>query len=280
MPPRQPRPLESIPVAAAVPIAPAKVPPVRVVVGTAEGALGSKISMSCADRTTIVPLAEVLSTLRSITNKVVDAAAERERQAGREISCRAGCGACCRQLVPLSRTEAQQLPDLVASLDPDHRERVMSRFEAAMTKLRESGMLSRLDKRASLSREEFEALVLEYFRLGIACPFLEEESCSIHAVRPLACRQYLVTSDRSHCANPSPDNISRVTIAADVSAALTRVERDDAGVSSRIPLILAMHEHGDQSDIKRTVPDWLSLIISQIEKIRMRRAAAPCFTSS
>ncbi len=43
-----------------------------------------------------------------------------------------------------------------------------------------------------------------YFHLGIACPFLEDESCSIHADRPISCREYLVTSPAVNCADPKP----------------------------------------------------------------------------
>jgi Fe-S-cluster containining protein len=34
------------------------------------------------------------------------------------------------------------------------------------------------------------------------CPFLEDESCSIHPDRPLVCREYLVTSPAELCAGP------------------------------------------------------------------------------
>jgi hypothetical protein len=37
---------------------------------------------------------------------------------------------------------------------------------------------------------------VRYFLQGVACPFLEAESCGIHPDRPLACREYLVTSRR------------------------------------------------------------------------------------
>jgi Fe-S-cluster containining protein len=260
--------------ASKAPLAGPKPTPVQIDVRAVEGALGRKLSISCSDRTTTVPLAEVLSALRMIVNRVADEAVERERRVGRQVSCRAGCGACCRQLVPLSRTEAQQLPELIAGLEPEHRGRVMARFEAAILRLCASGILSRLEKYWTLSREECEALVSEYFGLGIACPFLEGESCSIHAVRPLICRQYLVTSDPVHCANLSQPDISRVAIAADVFTALTRVESTDAGAQPWIPLILAPFERRIESEAKRTVPDWLSLILSQIEKLRLHPGAS------
>ena len=49
-----------------------------------------------------VRAAEVMPALQGLVNAVVDAA-----EAGQTISCRKGCGACCRQLVPISRTEGE-----------------------------------------------------------------------------------------------------------------------------------------------------------------------------
>jgi hypothetical protein len=43
-----------------------------------------------------VPATEVLPALQGLVNAVVAAA-----EAGKAISCRKGCGACCRQLVPI-----------------------------------------------------------------------------------------------------------------------------------------------------------------------------------
>ena len=252
--------------------------PIQVDVRLAQGADGPKLMLSCSDRTSTVPLSQLLTTLRSLTNTVVDGAVERERSAGREISCKAGCGACCRQLVPLSVTEAQQLPRLIARLDEVHRSRVISRFNEASSKLRASGMLDRLERFSTLSRQERSELSTAYFRLGIPCPFLEDESCSIHPVRPVICRQYLVTSDPSHCANPSPETIVPVPIAANVFGALTRVEARDPNLPQSVPMIVAPIlnvEEGDSSDDPRkTVPAWMSLLLGQIKKIRDERIAA------
>ena len=247
--------------------------PVRVDVRLVQDNDALKLTLSCSDRTSTVPLSQLLSALRSLTNTVTDAAIARERAAGREISCKAGCGACCRQLVPLSVTEAQQLPQLIAGLDEAHRARVMTRFDEAISKLRESGMLRRVEEFTTLSRAEREELGWDYFRLGIPCPFLEEESCSIHPIRPVICRQYLVTSAPVHCANP-PRNIAPVPLAADVLGALKRVEAAGSNPPQSVPLILALTASLGKDDSKKTVPAWMGLLLDQIKKIREERIAA------
>src|SRR5271156_1796035 len=72
-----------------------------------------------------VPATEVLPALQGLVNAVVSAA-----EVGKTISCRKGCGACCRQLVPISCTEGERLLDLIDSLPAERREAVVARFTA------------------------------------------------------------------------------------------------------------------------------------------------------
>ena len=86
--------------------------------------------------------------------------------------------------------------------------------------------------------ESARKLALDYFYQRVACPFLEDESCSIHPIRPLICREYLVTSPPEYCADPAglqvvpvrlPLNFSRI-----LNAIGAEVERDSRGW---IPLV-------------------------------------------
>src|SRR5690349_17511774 len=67
---------------------------------------------------------ELVPVLLALGEAIVSAAI-RQRPAGREISCGPGCGACCRQLVPISLTEAAFLhSQVLPGLEEDHRSRV------------------------------------------------------------------------------------------------------------------------------------------------------------
>jgi Fe-S-cluster containining protein len=159
--------------------------------------------------------------------------------------------------VPITATEARQIPLILSSLDEEQRQRVMLRFEAARTRLHEVGMWSRLESMAASTPEERLALSLEYFALGIACPFLENESCSIHAERPLMCRQYLVTSPASNCQNPSRESISRVVLAASVHDAARRLERRETGEKRVEVLSTSAFRQPDQDSARHTVGEWM-----------------------
>src|SRR6476469_1740451 len=73
-----------------------------------------------------VPATAVLPALQGLVNEVVGAA-----EAGRTISCRKGCGACCRQLVPISEIEVESIRRLVDELPAPRRREIVARFEKA-----------------------------------------------------------------------------------------------------------------------------------------------------
>jgi Fe-S-cluster containining protein len=154
---------------------------------------------------------DVLPAIRSVVNQIVDMGVEDVEAAGERVSCRKGCGACCRQLVPISPSEAQAIRDLVEAMPEDRRQAVGRRMAEARDKVESAGLLGALLGTADYQGSKRE-LAERYFRLGIPCPFLEDESCSIHPDRPVACREYLVTSPAEHCAQPTPETIRKVPV--------------------------------------------------------------------
>jgi hypothetical protein len=108
---------------------------------------------------------------------------------------------------------------------------------------------------------------MSYFRLGIPCPFLERESCSIHADRPLACREYLVTSAAENCASPTRDTVECVPMPVRLSGALGRLASSAvAEETAWVPLVLApewAESHPDASPA-RPGPEWVSLLFREL----------------
>jgi Fe-S-cluster containining protein len=172
---------------------------------------------------------ELLPVLLPMAGAVAGMSESRVVDQGETIACRAGCGACCRQLVPISEIEALHLASLVEAMPEDRRSRVKERFRDARS--RASVVLS------GVSGEEIGKASWDYFKLGIACPFLENESCSIHARRPAICREYLVVSDPRHCAELDSEHVRRVPVPMPVSSALMRFS-DGRGEGARRPLPL------------------------------------------
>jgi Fe-S-cluster containining protein len=184
---------------------------------------------------------ELLPLFRSLADTIVDAAVDDAKASGYTISCRKGCGACCRQVVPISDVEADSIRQLVDALPEPRRSTVVERFERARQTLADAGLLETLRASQRVPAGEAEALGQAYFALGIVCPFLEDEACSIHAERPLACREYLVTTPAANCAKPTRETIHCVPVPARVSRAIRRIGDDvPRGHEPWIPLVLAL----------------------------------------
>ncbi len=212
-------------------------------------------------------LTDMLPFFRYITNSFVDLAEENARESGATVSCKKGCGACCRQLVPVSEIEAQQLMNLVEDMPEPRKSEIRARFERARQLLQEAGLLKSLLEPNRIGEEAIVPLGLEYFRQGIACPFLEDESCSIHAERPLACREYLVVSPAEHCAKPTAESVKPVRMVVHVAKAVRGMNAAWSGHGIRwLPLILALgwaETHPDTSPL-RPGTEWVRETFARI----------------
>lgn len=189
-------------------------------------------------------LLEMLPIVQRLSDAATQVAQREASAVGRAVRCGPGCGACCRQLVPIAIPEAVGLLGVVDGLEAGHRRRVEARFQAAGERLRSAGLEDRvLAGGSEADAASRRALGLDYFALGIACPFLEDESCSIYEQRPLACREYLVTSDPSYCQQPRANSVQTVEMPQRFSLIFRRFV---AGCLPRhanwMPLILALDD--------------------------------------
>jgi len=219
-----------------------------------------------------VPAATVVPALQGLVNAVVEAAEQQSATAGHLISCRKGCGACCRQLVPISTSEAERLIGLIDAMPGPRRAALTERFAAAGNILDRAELGQPLldpSRRAGKSDRE---LSTAYFALKVPCPFLEEESCSIHADRPLVCREYLVTSPAELCAGPAQEGVTPVPVPK-VSAAARGLEESRPGidVSNRwLPLSLllawsaARPRPAQRRIVKQTGPEWVQRFVGRL----------------
>lgn len=227
---------------------------------------GEPVTLEMAVPSGHIGFEDVLPILQGLTDFVVNRGVEVAESAGRTISCRAGCGACCRQLVPISQAEARALAALVAAMPGPRREEIRRRFAAALQTLHSGGVTREIDAAREEVTDSTAGLGMRYFRQGVACPFLENEACSIHPDRPLSCRQYLVTSPAAKCVSPAPDTIETVALPARPSRALLLADSEDAGVSW-MPLVYALR-YADEVPSRvpaRTAPDLLRDVFSRFQ---------------
>ena len=207
-------------------------------------------------------LADLARVCLDLDQTVVEDAARASRRAGSPVSCRKGCGACCRHVVPVSPPEAWMLADLIAAMPPQRRAAVQARFA---------------DSRDALQRNfsphhALFAIANEYFALGIACPFLENESCSIHADRPSVCREYMVTTPANMCAHLH-SGAAIVSLSLRISQCLAQVAAQVLGTApTSIALVSALDwAEENRADGRRT---WESRHLLGLAGEAFRRSSA------
>lgn len=184
----------------------------------------------------------MLPVFQGMSNLLSDIGEKSADARGEKITCRKGCGACCRQMIPLAEIETYQIAELVESMPEPRRGEIKERFEKAWHHFTEIGLLQRLDACATASDGEREQVARDYFHENVACPFLEDESCSIHENRPLTCREYLVTSSADHCATLAGGKIRMVALPAKPSETVRRItnSKNLNQVVNFVPLVLAL----------------------------------------
>lgn len=125
----------------------------------------------------VTPVA-ILPALHRINNAVVETAVEVFVADNETISCQAGCGACCRQVVPLAEFEAYQIAGLVEQMPEPKRSAIKQRFADGCAKLDEIDWLGQLERMLAegTTHEAVQTHALRYFHSGVACPFWKRKA--------------------------------------------------------------------------------------------------------
>ena len=153
--------------------------------------------------TGLIPITAIVPVTRRLGEEAAQLEAQQAVEAGQTISCKMGCAACCRMLVPLSPPEAFSLREYVEQLPTDRRTLLLNRLSDTKNRLTQAGLWGQLNDVAEASKpipdEALDPINRSYYALRIPCPYLEEEMCSIYEARPAACRELLVTSPAELC---------------------------------------------------------------------------------
>lgn len=244
------------------------------------GSVTLKISGEPVDMQLTVPAwpikpQRMLPIFQQMSSGVVDYCVKDVEAKGKTISCKAGCGACCRQAVPISEVEAYQIAELVEAMPEPRRTAIRERFASALAHFKQIRWFDRLvdlkdmafEGHPDFSPKDYDEVVTGYMRENIPCPFLEDESCSIHPERPSVCREYLVTSPAENCGAPTPENIEKVPIFLRPSKALLKYAKtENTGHMSSMIMIEALEfvaEHPDRFP-EKPGPEWAAAFFNEL----------------
>lgn len=146
---------------------------------------------------------ETAELLRKHADDRIGALLERTAASGSPSRCRAGCDACCHQLVMVTPMEAHAI-DQYLDTHPNVRSGLDRGLEAWRGALAEHPELAAgLDDLAAAGGypEEEDGGRLEevYWSARLPCPFLASGHCTIYPVRPFSCREHHVVSAPELC---------------------------------------------------------------------------------
>ena len=213
---------------------------------------------------------EMLPILQSLTDAIIGVASHESQRVGKPISCQKGCGACCRQMVPISQPEARRIRDLVESFPEPKRSQVRERFAEALRRIAEAGLREPLKDSQSWDRAARRRYALKYFAERIPCPFLEEESCSIHPHRPIVCREYLVVTPPENCATPTLETVVGISLPTRIWPIASHIETQREGTDAQpirwLPLIQALEWADSQTEEppRRSGPELLRAMLERL----------------
>ncbi len=164
---------------------------------------------------------KMLPVFRSACESIVRSAVKQAELAGQEVTCKPGCAACCRHMVPISTTEAAMIRELIAEMPPERQQATRERFAQAVRIMESAELVEDFNFDLPPTGPDYRELGLKYLSLGIECPFLVDEACSIYAERPLVCREYLAVSPPENCARTNDRGVEIVPIALSASKAVS-----------------------------------------------------------
>lgn len=214
----------------------------------------------------------MLPVFRKMTNLFVEIGVEEARKEGKEVSCQKGCGACCRQPVPLPEFEAYSIAEMVEKMPEPRRSEVKERFDKALAHFTEIGWVERFENCVDLSKEERLEMFLDYFKEGVPCPFLVDDSCSIHQERPMVCREYLVTNPAENCSNPTKQNIDMIEIPIAPSKKLFKLgQKKPLRGLNIVPLVMSLKwtVENPKNFPKKTGGEWMTEFLQSITKSKV-----------
>lgn len=191
--------------------------------------------------TGFVPVSSIVPLFNRLSEKAQDLELAEASTAGKVVSCRKGCAACCSMLVPLSAPEAFAIMDYVHSSPAERQQWLSARFDEARILLESKGLWDQLVELGktdhTIGDDDLASLNQQYYALRVPCPFLQDDLCSIYDVRPAACRELLVTSPSTLCGDMVNNPVEPVAVPLRTTSVLGLLWADLSGTAARlIPL--------------------------------------------
>ncbi len=127
---------------------------------------------------------------------------------GETTTCRKGCSVCCVHYIEANIQECEAIAYYLHE-NPELMESFLDRYAAWRSAMRRLGdpfafceeIMHQKGEHdlTSLDQQSLVEAMSHYQQQGIPCPFLDDGSCSIYAVRPYVCANHYVTTPSEWC---------------------------------------------------------------------------------
>jgi len=124
------------------------------------------------------------------------------------VSCHKGCVYCCSQYVSISIAHGLVITDYLYK-HQEFLDHFLRRYEKWLQTLAGTPALVTLEQYTTFSpvvRRTPQALLDDYAKLDVPCPFLLNSSCTIYAVRPICCASHVAISPPEFCMAENADS--------------------------------------------------------------------------
>ncbi|NLH17512.1 MAG: hypothetical protein GX455_13135 [Phycisphaerae bacterium] len=195
-----------------------------------------------------VMLSDLVPMANQLSQAIVDATSRRIEESDCRISCQKGCDACCSYMIPISPAEAYRIRNEIYKLPTVEQKTLFRSCQHTARQLIDHKLPGTVFSPTQDQEERLELLSDWYKELKLPCPFLVHHACCIYEFRPLACREYLVTSHPSKCRSESNERSKRVPISVQIAEVLAETCHILEGCESSVllPLLPAFLQNNSQ----------------------------------
>ncbi len=203
-------------------------------------------------------LSDLVPAARQLCTEIINAATQNESDHGRQVTCGKGCASCCSYLVSLSSAEAFRIKDEIFAMPVQKRQSFMRSMINGAKYILDHTMPEKLpgEKNDRISEENStDDISAWYGNLNLTCPFLTNKSCDIYDIRPLVCREHLVTTEAPACKYTAPSIPRVVEMPVSIASVLMQTsDKLDNTLQEAIILPLAML--WAEENIERSKRTW------------------------
>ncbi len=211
-------------------------------------------------------LTDLVPPARTLCTEVINATVKAMSDRGFGITCTKGCSHCCNYLISVSSAEAFAIAEEISAMPAFKRSALFrSAIAAAKHVLDRSATIQYLDP---LRLDSFDNNVLLriskwYADLNLMCPFQANNTCMIYDIRPLACREHLVSCAASVCKFGSPGMPHVVTLPVNIANVLMRTGAKLQNIASEAILLPLIAPYAETNTTLRT-RTWPTRLMAEI----------------